>query len=207
MKYTNLNVGIISYGCGNVRSVINAVNVLGIQASIIDAPNQLKSFNTIILPGVGSFEFAMAQLHKANFVSAIQAWASSPHNKLIGICLGMQLICSYSEEAEHHHVEGLSLIKASVRKLTASNYDQLPNIGWAEVKFNKKPFLSNTGDYYFVHSYGVFCNDDQNELASSMYGDTTFSSAIQKNNVIGFQFHPEKSHKKGISLLKQVLTT
>ncbi|MDA9943687.1 imidazole glycerol phosphate synthase subunit HisH [Paracoccaceae bacterium] len=206
MEPNDSHVGIISYGCGNIRSVINSVQKNGYQASVIENPNQLNQFNTLILPGVGSFEFAMGQLHDRDFVAPIKDWVDYPNKKLIGICLGMQLLCICSEEASNNNIDGLGLIDARVEKLVAANYDRLPNIGWDEVEFTQQPFLVNSADYYFVHSYGVFCESPQNELAKTRYGDTTFSSAIRKENIYGFQFHPEKSHKVGQVLMSKVLS-
>lgn len=206
MELNDSDVGIISYGCGNIRSVINSVHKNGYRASIVEDPKQLNQFNTVILPGVGSFEFAMGQLHDRDFVAPIKDWVDHPNKKLVGICLGMQLLCTCSEEASNNYIDGLCLIDARVEKLVAANYDRLPNIGWDEVEFTQHPFLENSADYYFVHSYGVFCESPQNELAKSMYGDTKFASAIRNENVYGFQFHPEKSHKVGQKLMSKVLS-
>lgn len=206
MELNDSDVGIISYGCGNIRSVGNSVHKNGYQARIIEDPNQINQLNTLILPGVGSFEFAMRQLHDRGFVEPIKDWVNLPNKKLIGICLGMQLLCTRSEEGGNGYIDGLCLIDARVEKLVATNYEQSPNIGWDEVEFTQNPFFENSADYYFVHSYGVFCECPQNELAKSMYGNTKFASAIIKENIYGFQFHPEKSHKVGQKLMSKVLS-
>lgn len=198
----NNPVGIIDYGCGNIMSIRNAVaNTQGRDVKLVRCPDAMENFSTIVLPGVGSFEHAMNMLSAKGFPSAIVEWISNKSNRLIGICLGMQILCNFSEESEKC-VEGLSIIDADVRLLRSNSFERLPNIGWAPVAFTKAQFERHSNDYYFVHSYGVFCNRSENCLATSYFGDNEFCSAITNGaNVIGFQFHPEKSHRAGMDLL------
>ena len=195
-------IGIISYGCGNVQSVKNAVVYCGMEPGLIQNTQELDAYDKLILPGVGAFDHAMKNLEDMAFISTLSDWVKNEKNKLLGICLGMQLLCNGSEESVKN-MEGLGLIDANVNLLKSNQETRLPNVGWSEVVFNPEEYAAHSGDYYFVHSYGVFCNDIKHELAYSYYGDCKFSSAITNGkNVFGYQFHPEKSHKRGLGLLK-----
>lgn len=197
------NVGILSYGCGNIRSVINALECIGVTASPIEPGTDLKKFNKLVLPGVGSFGFAARLLWSSGLADELIKWCKSPTNKLLGICLGMQLLCKYSEESDPNEGSGLGIIDANISRLRSDIFTRLPNVGWSEVTFNLKSFQKFDGDYYFVHSYGIDCVDSSSKLAHSFYGDREFVSGITNgSNVFGVQFHPEKSHKRGLSLLR-----
>lgn len=195
-------IGILSYGCGNIRSVSNALEHCGYDSIEIIEPNDLHRFDKLVLPGVGAFDTAMSLLEKNNLHKHLLDWTQNNDNKLLGICVGMQLLCSGSEESTEGKC-GLNLISAKVKKLTSNTEVRLPNIGWSAVQFTKDGFEQHDGDYYFVHSYGAFCDDEANCLAYSYYGDTPFHCAISNGaNVFGYQFHLEKSHKRGLSLLQ-----
>ena len=195
-------IGILDYGCGNLKSLRNAVEEVGSKASLISSPLDLNNFNKIILPGVGAFDHAMDLLIANGFVEPLKSWASQIENKLLGICLGMQLLCELSQESRENMC-GLGLIKENVQLLKSHKDVRLPHMGWSEVTFKTEDFKSNSGDYYFVHSYGVYCEDKEMELAVAEYGGRNFSCSITNgSNIMGHQFHPEKSHKLGLSLLK-----
>jgi glutamine amidotransferase len=194
-------IGILSYGCGNVTSVNNAVRYCGSVGEFIEGNKELEHFNKIILPGVGAFDHAVSMLDRNNIGERLKNWVSDSSNKLLGICLGMQLLCNTSEESINGF-QGLGLIDADVKILKSNVEKRLPNIGWSHVDFHGDDNKEHSGDYYFVHSYGAFCKNKENELGFSMYGDTKFSCAITNGqNIYGYQFHPEKSHKKGLALL------
>lgn len=196
------SVGIISYGCGNVQSVKNAVEYCGSKPELITSTSDLQLFDKIILPGVGAFDHAMKNLDEMQFTPELKKWVENQDNKLMGICLGMQLLCNQSEESVDS-LKGLGLVDAEVKLLKSDLESRLPNIGWSEVEFSKPEFEHHSGDYYFVHSYGVFCQSEISELGCSYYGNCRFSSAITNGvNVFGYQFHPEKSHLRGLGLIK-----
>lgn len=195
-------IGIINYKCGNITSVMNALAFLGYESRLVNNKDELKSFNRVILPGVGAFDTAMSNLSETGMVHALSEWVDSSENLLLGICLGMQLLCSKSEETVKG-MNGLGLIDAEAIILKSKDVDILPNIGWLEAKFVPLEMNEYSGDYYFVHSYGIQCSKKENVLCSSFYGDTQFASGITNNrNIFGFQFHPEKSNVKGLSLIK-----
>ena len=154
------------------------------------------------MPGVGAFDTAISSLNETGMARAISEWVNSSDNLLLGICLGMQLLCSKSEETIED-INGLGLIDAEAIILKSENVAILPNIGWLEADFVLPEMDEYSGDYYFVHSFGVQCSKKENVLCSSFYGETQFASGITNNvNIFGFQFHPEKSNVKGLSLLK-----
>ena len=195
-------IGILSYGCGNIRSVKNAVEYCGFDTIEVSDANSLSQFDKLILPGVGAFDTAISLLEKNGFRKGLLEWLEDDANKLLGICVGMQLLCSRSEESIEG-IAGLNLIPANIAKLTSSTETRLPNIGWSEVAFTRDDFAHHNGDYYFVHSYGAFCDNEADSLAYSYYGDIRFSCAISNGkNIFGYQFHLEKSHKKGLALLQ-----
>lgn len=195
-------VGIISYGCGNVQSVKNAIEHCNTNAELVVSIKDLKNYRKLILPGVGAFDHAIAVLEEQKYRDALSEWVTDDSNQLLGICLGMQLLCNGSEESKKGE-RGLGFINADVRLLKSKTEMRLPNIGWSEVTFNLAQYECHSGDYYFVHSYGAFCYSREDELGHSFYGDCRYSSAISNGrNIFGYQFHPEKSHTKGLKLLK-----
>ena len=197
-----IKIGIVNYGVGNLKSVFNAVKHCGYEAKIVTRPQELNHFNKLILPGVGAFDHAMRCLTQHGLDEAITSWVKIETNHLLGICLGMQLLCSSSEESTSGAM-GLNLINAKVKKLSSTSTSRLPNIGWSPVEFRTSKLTNFSGDYYLVHSYGAFCLEPESELAQSHYGETPFSSAITNGkNIVGYQFHPEKSHLLGLSLIK-----
>lgn len=195
-------IGIVSYGCGNVRSVKNAVDYCGGDAVLVETPDELGKYRKLVLPGVGAFDHAMRILDERRFTEALRSWVDDEENRLLGICLGMQLLCNQSDESREH-MQGLCMIDADVKQLKSDSETRLPSIGWSEAHFSKTESQHHSGDYYFLHSYGVFCKEPEAELAHSFYGETRFSSAITNGrNIVGYQFHPEKSHTRGLALLK-----
>ncbi len=198
----SIKICVLDYGCGNIQSVINIINHIGYDCSVINSINDQNDYDLYILPGVGSFDNAMNNLKKS---SIFEFLIDFPKDKfLIGICLGMQLLCKRSEEGFE---EGLGLIDADVRKFD-SNKTLVPNMGWREVVFNDDFLnefnLDNKQKFYFVHSYYVSLNDKSNNLGTTSYS-IDFTSAFNKENLYGFQFHPEKSHQFGINLLKNII--
>lgn len=195
-------VGIINYGLGNLGSIQNMLKVIG-EKSIISA--DIKALNTCdryILPGVGAFDAGMTRLRESGLVDFIKNKVLEEKAPILGICLGMQLLGRKSEEGS---LPGLGLIPFdNIRfRLEDSNL-RVPHMGWDIVEFKQSnPLLKNlqgTQRYYFVHSYHALCDSKDNILMTCDYG-YEFAAAVVKDNIMGVQFHPEKSHDFGMALL------
>jgi len=198
---------VIDYGAGNIGSVLNMIKKAGgsaIASANIDDINQASK---LLLPGVGSFDNAMMKLEELKLVTPIQEKAQSGA-PLLGICLGMQLLSYGSEEGNK---SGLGLIPGRVKRFKFDAKDSLlrvPHMGWNKVSITKSHVLTQQLEqdarFYFVHSYHYQCEDVQDELFSTHYG-YDFTSGIQRGNIMGVQFHPEKSHRYGMQLFKNFI--
>jgi glutamine amidotransferase len=191
---------------GNLASVYNACKLIDANATIVKDPTKLKDFNRVILPGVGAFGDAMENLKSTGMYDAVKEFALSG-KPIIGICLGMQLLFDSSEE--FGDTQGLGLIPGCVVAFDKNRMDmddhKVPHVGWNKI-FNKpnKLFDGLENPYlYFVHSFHVVC-DDKYTIGTTHYG-YDFVSAVQKDNIYGFQPHPEKSHDNGIQILKNFM--
>ncbi len=199
-------IAIVDYNMGNLASVYNACKLLDTKATIVSNPEELKNYQKVILPGVGAFGDAMKHLKETGMEDAIKEFASSGKN-MIGICLGMQLLFDSSEE--FGSTQGLGLIPGKVVAFDKTKMDmsehKVPHVGWNKA-FNKpnKLFQEVENPYlYFVHSFHALC-EDKYTIATTHYG-YDFTSAVQNNNIYGFQPHPEKSHDNGIQILKNFI--
>lgn len=198
-------VAIIDYNVGNLASVYNACCLLDTKATIIKDPDLVKNFDRVILPGVGAFGDAMEHLNSSGMREAVLEFAKSG-KPMIGICLGMQLLFDSSEEFGSH--EGLGLIPGQVVKFDKSAMKEdlkIPHMGWNKI-FTKpnKLFDGLINPYlYFVHSYHVN-TDEQYTIGKTIYG-YEFASAVNRDNIFGFQPHPEKSHSNGLKILKNFM--
>ena len=197
-------IAIIDYGAGNIKSVINAFKFLGHECVLLSEPGSLKEHSHIVLPGVGAFGEAMKKLKFNGMDEAIKE-AVKNGKAFIGICLGMQLLFEKSFEFGEH--EGLSLLPGEVVKFDEAKFDKplkIPHVGWNTLEFKQNsPLrlgLKELEYLYFVHSYHVAC-DDKFALAKTTYG-YEFTSAVQHENLFGFQPHPEKSHEVGLKILE-----
>ncbi len=197
-------IGIINYGMGNLASVRNSFDYLGIKSKIIDNPINLVEVDKILLPGVGAFGMAMDNLNKTGFSDAIKELVQVNKKPILGICLGMQLLLESSTEHGIH--KGLDLIKGQVL-FFGKSIDNLtiPHIGWNEVTFNSKSTLSDnltvTPTFYFVHSYYCKLKYPEHIAGTTDYG-INFHSALEDKHIFGCQFHPEKSQKNGLAVFK-----
>jgi len=195
-------LGVIDYGMGNLRSVLNALDEVGQEAALLSAPEQVSAYDKIIIPGVGAFSEAMSNLRQSGMDEALGHHVAAG-KLLLGICLGMQLICRKSHENGEH--QGLGWIDAEVRHFPPSEGLKVPHMGWNAIDINDdKPVVSDVplgADVYFVHSYYVDCADKNDELGSTEHG-IRFASIIARDNVYGMQFHPEKSQHVGMQLLR-----
>ena len=198
-------VAIVDYGMGNLRSVENAIQHLGGNCIVVSDAKALAQFNKIILPGVGAFGPAMDCLHKSGMCAALDERRHAGAH-VLGICLGMQLMCRQSEEDGLH--SGLGWFSASVKQFDINTELAVPHMGWNSVAFHKADFivegLQSCGDAYFVHSYYVSCDDFSDVLATTEYG-LNFHSMIQRGNIHGIQFHPEKSQEFGLAIIRNYL--
>lgn len=190
-------IGIIHYGMGNIGSVKNALDHLNISNMVTADKNQLASCDRLILPGVGAFEPAMNIIAELEFDIFIKNWANKG-KPILGICLGMQLLLSSSEE--NGMTKGLGLIPGKVESLKNSN--RKIHIGWNNVEpVRGNNIMTESGFAYFVHSFACHPENKSHILSQTKYGNS-FASAIQNNNVIGVQFHPEKSQDFGLNILR-----
>lgn len=198
-------VGIINYGVGNIMSVTKALYVLGLDVSLVNS-GSVKNYDMLILPGVGSFGSAMNFMKKSGLAEQIREFVSS-YKPLLGICLGIQLLLTESEEAKG--VDGLKIIKGKVKKFVLKKLP-VPHICWNLVEFkqNNEILLKNLNKkeyFYFVHSYYPLIEEKDNIVfATTRYG-IEFCSMLVKDNIVATQFHLEKSGKKGLLLLKNII--
>lgn len=205
---SNTEVAIIDYGCGNLKSVNNALEIIGASPKIITRPEELSLYSKIILPGVGSFDYAMEKIEERNYISVLKEWVRKEENKLLGICLGMQILCRYSDESQEGK-KGLGLIDAEVKCLAtkAGSSVKIPHMGWNEINISDSECclvngVENHSDYYFVHSYGVYSDADNVIVAETTQGSRFASIISNGSNIFGVQFHPEKSQGAGLKLLR-----
>lgn len=201
-------IQIIDAGLGNISSVARMINKVGGTSSICSSPEEINLHGKIIIPGVGSFDHGLSMLYKHGFDNSF--WESLKLNKayILGICLGMHVLCLNSEEGKH---PGLGLINAKVKKFRFEEDKnmKIPHMGWNVVRSTRENLLIPKSNeerrFYFVHSYHVVPNDPSITVGISDYGHE-FCAAFQKNNIIGVQFHPEKSHRFGMALMKYFVT-
>lgn len=198
-------IAIIDYGVGNIRAFANIYKKLDVDFKIAKTAKDLENVEKLILPGVGAFDHAMEQLDASGMRQRLDELVVDKRLPVIGICVGMQMLAHSSDEGKHH---GLGWIDASVKKFDETKIHfktHLPHMGWNDVKVVKQNKLMNAleqdAKFYFLHSYYFHCNNHNDSIAESDYG-IEFSCAVNKDNVYGVQFHPEKSHHYGIQLLK-----
>jgi len=196
---------IINYGMGNLGSVKNMFKKIGEPAIISSDINEIKRATKILLPGVGSFDNAMKNLDKLGLIEIIKEKVLVERIPIMGICLGMQLLTKGSEEGT---LEGFGFINAYSKKFNFDSIDKIlpiPHMGWNKAYIKKESNLLQQEEkekrFYFVHSYAVECANQEDILTITNYG-YDFVSSFEKNNIIGCQFHPEKSHKFGMNIFK-----
>jgi len=187
---------------GNLGSIKNMLKKIGVESVITNDHSLIENASKIILPGVGAFDRAMKNLKELNIIEILNKQALINKVPILGICLGMQLLAKDSEEGNLH---GLGWIDASVKKFNLDKNLKVPHMGWNIALQQKKHVLFENmytvPRFYFVHSYYFKCNNPEDILANTDYGGE-FTSAVSKNNIMGVQFHPEKSHKFGMKLLE-----
>tara|TARA_B100000315_G_scaffold233199_1_gene246147 strand:+ start:2060 stop:2674 length:615 start_codon:yes stop_codon:yes gene_type:complete len=200
---------VVDFKMGNIRSVAKVLERLKTKVKISSNANDIENADKLILPGVGHFGKGMENLQKLNLISCLTMKVTQEKTPVLGICLGMHLFSKHSEEG---NVNGLGWIDATVQKFNhpASQLNlKVPHIGWNSIKILKNHYLLNginTEDsFYFLHSYYLSCHSDQNVICRTNYG-IDFDSAIASGNIYGLQFHPEKSHSQGITIIDNFLS-
>jgi glutamine amidotransferase len=202
-----MRIYIPNYGCGNLSSVARMVTKVGGDAVITTNALELTKADKIIIAGVGAFDHGMLGLRAGGWIDEINEAAFVRKIPILGICLGMQLMCKASEEGL---LPGLGWIDAEVRRFDLKNAPRLkvPHMGWNKVVVAKENPLISLGHgeqrYYFVHSYHVVCNDKDDILATGTHG-FDLTAAFRRDNIFGVQFHPEKSHRFGMELMRRFL--
>ncbi len=201
-------VTIVDYGVGNLTSIQNMFKKAGVLATISNDKSEIESARKILLPGMGSFDNCMKRFNDSGFRELIERKALQDKIPTFGICVGLQMLMGSSEEGR---LPGLGWIKGKTvafDKKKMLDEHKVPNMGWLEIQQKKDSrLLINLEDarFYFAHSYHVIPDDKQDELISAHYG-YDFIAGLEKENILGVQFHPEKSHRFGMQLLKNFAT-
>jgi imidazole glycerol-phosphate synthase subunit HisH len=185
-------IGILDYGAGNLFSVANALNYLGLQNLLISKEQHFEKISKLLIPGVGAFGPAMQHLQRSALIEAIYRWVRQG-NPILGICLGMQLFMESSEESPES--KGLGLIQGCCKKFERG---KTPNIGWLQVSYTEN---STKTWFYFVHSYYLVPKDTAS-IKALAFNNEVFPAILSYENILGAQFHPEKSGADGLNFLK-----
>jgi glutamine amidotransferase len=198
-----ITVGVIDYAISNLASVLNAFRHIGITAERIDEPGRIAECTHLVLPGVGSFATGMANLHRTGMVEPLRD-AAARGTPLLGLCLGMQLFAD--EGDEYGPAQGLGLIRGRIKRIdTSSTGLRLPHVGWNDVMVRGESTLlaglPEPSTFYFVHSY-CYADPDAPYVTGLTEYSGTCVAVVEQGNVFGAQFHPEKSQKQGMQLLR-----
>jgi glutamine amidotransferase len=198
-------ITIVDYGVGNVGSIQNMLKKVGAGSVVGSSPEEIARATKLILPGVGAFDAGMEHLTRSGLVPSLRRKALDERIPVLGLCLGMQLMTRRSEEGR---LPGLGWVDAETRRFDSTSQPglKIPHMGWNVVGVIKdspllKDCLADTR-FYFVHSYYVRCADATDALLTAEYGGTRFDAGFQHGNLFGVQFHPEKSHRFGMWLLR-----
>lgn len=203
------SVLILDYGMGNLHSVKQKLNMIGVNATVSARHSDICNANKIIMPGVGHFSNAMNNLKHLNLLDALNEFALVQQKPILGICLGMQLMAKHSEEG---NVSGLGWFDAEVVKFKVNDNlkYKIPHTGWNQVHIAKQSLLmekiSELSEFYFVHAYHFKENHKKEDVLTYSEYEYRFVSSVEKGNIFGVQFHPEKSHDSGIQLFKNFIS-
>jgi glutamine amidotransferase len=201
-----MTVLVVDYGMGNLPSVARALEECGAQVEVSDDPAAIERAERIVMPGVGAFADAMGNLTTRGWVDGLRRAVTQDRLPFLGICLGMQLLADEGDEGGK--TAGLALIPGQVRRLEAGLGDRIPHVGWNELHATKQSRLlegvPDGADFYFVHSYQLVPTAEDAVLGRTPYCGG-FVAAVERDNVVGFQFHPEKSSRMGRQLLRNFL--
>jgi len=199
-----MKIGIVNYSIGNVGSVYSAFKFYKYDTLLIDKPGALADVNIIVLAGVGNFTTAISRLKALNLWDAINEEVLNKKKPVLGICLGMQLFADISYENGEN--KGFGWIKGKVVRMDCESL-RIPHIGWDEVKSSDDKLFKGMRNnfFYFMHSYHFVLEDNDANIATTNYGDLKICSAVKKDNIVGVQFHPEKSQGDGLRFLKNTV--
>lgn len=193
---------VVDYGVGNIASVLNMLKRVGAKAMSSNRPEDIEAADKLILPGVGAFDSGMQTLRASGLIEVLNEQALQVRKPVMGVCLGSQMLGNGSEEGREF---GLGWIDMDIVRFERRDGRKVPHMGWNEVTpAQKHPMLTGIDQqsrFYFVHSYYMLPRDPANTLLTASY-DQQFTAAVVKDNIFGFQFHPEKSHKFGMQLFK-----
>jgi len=204
-----VSASVIDYGMGNIHSVISAIEYLGVNAKLVSEPEELEQSEFLFLPGVGSFRKGMESLKERGLDTAIRTAVLERKSKILGICLGMQLMGK--QGMENGSTVGLGLISNKVDKFANHEVGQLklPHVGFNSIAIKDTnglfKGLSSPSDFYFTHEYRLLVGEMEGRYATCTYG-IDFLAAFEMNNICGVQFHPEKSQSNGLILIKNFLS-
>ncbi len=194
-------ISILNYGVGNIKAFASVFTRLNVSFNIVNNKSDLIKSKKILFPGVGSFDNAMNLLNLSGLRDDLEDLVINKEVPILGVCVGMQMFAQKSDEGE---ISGLGWINANVKKIQSNDKLIVPHMGWNNFNINSSHFiidnLSNDSFFYFLHSYYFDCFDKKESICTTVYG-TAFDSIVCKNNIIGVQFHPEKSHGTGLKLL------
>jgi imidazole glycerol-phosphate synthase subunit HisH len=192
-------IGVLSYGVGNIGSILNMLKRAGVQALAITDSNQLDQVDRIILPGVGSFDGVKNKLVSSGLIPGLEQKVFNEKLPILGICVGMQVMFEGSEEGT---TTGLGWLSGKVIRFSSEQKIKVPHVGWSEVDWRQNTEqLGSFNRFYFTHSYYAAPDNNSVVMAACNYG-SEFTVAVRQHNIIAVQFHPEKSHKNGMNLLK-----
>lgn len=203
-----MKLGVLDYGAGNLRSVLNALKAVNHPATLIGSPAHFEVIDTLVFPGQGAFGDSVRILKQNNLWAPLKQWLAD-ERPYLGICLGYQLLFESSEESPG--VEGLGVVAGSVRKFSSGHGLKIPHMGWNQASWEPRAAhlskgLNNPSHVYFVHSYYPDVQDDSLVACRTTYG-AEFASGIVKKNLAAVQFHPEKSQSTGLALLANALAS
>ena len=198
-------IGIVDYGLGNIQAFVNIYKKSNLPAQVVSSPETMRESDHLILPGVGSFDWAMSRLNDSGLRETLDDLVIREQRPILGICVGMQMMSDASDEGE---AEGLGWIRGRVVQFDHAKFavaTHLPHMGWNDVApRSDEPLFAQleTGSrFYFLHSYYFAPRDGSHSMSVTEYGGE-FASSVRKDNVYGVQFHPEKSHHWGVQLLR-----
>jgi glutamine amidotransferase len=198
-------ITILNYGCGNIKAIQNVFDKIGVKSRVANSVEDLNEIDKLILPGVGSFDYAMQKLIDSGMFDRLNQLVLVEKKPVLGICVGVQLMANSSEEGL---LKGLGWIDAEIKRFDEDSLQSkvnLPHMGWNDVKSVKENKLFDSleegAKFYFLHSYYISCNNKEQILANADYGGE-FVCAVSHENIYGVQFHPEKSHHYGVKLLE-----
>lgn len=203
-----MRIVVVDYGMGNMGSIQNMLKRVGVSSVVSSDPHDLEGVDRIILPGVGAFDTGMERLGALGLTERLSEEVLIKGTKVLGVCLGMQLLMHRSEEGK---LKGLGWIQGESVRFHFNNAEgtlKIPHMGWNTLRIKRSGFLFQGLDdfarFYFVHSYHVVCSHPEDVLATAEHG-YPFAAAVERRNIMGVQFHPEKSHRFGMTVLKNFI--